>query len=52
MNKSVINFVTHNKEEILNLAYLIFLLGEISVKILDKVKENDIKNIIEYVLTK
>ena len=39
--------MTHDKDEILNLADIVFLLGERPIKILDKAKENDIKNIIE-----
>ena len=48
-NKSVI-LVTHDKDEILNLAHVVFLLGERPVKILDKVKENNIKNIIDKII--
>ena len=43
--KTTIILVTHDKDEILNLAHVVFLLGERPVKILDKVKENNIKNI-------
>lgn len=42
--------VTHDKEEILNLADTVFLLGERPVKILYEVKEKDIKNIIEKIM--
>ncbi len=47
---TTIILVTHDKEEILNLADIVFLLGERPVKILDKAKENDIKNIIEKIM--
>ena len=36
--------------KILNLAHVVFLLGERPVKILDKVKENNIKNIIDKII--
>ena len=36
--KTTIILVTHDKDEILNLAHVVFLLGERPVKILDKVK--------------
>ena len=45
--KTTIILVTHDKDEILNLSDIVFLLGERPIKILDKAKENDIKNIIE-----
>ncbi len=48
--KITIILVTHDKEEILNLADTVFLLGERPVKILDEVKEKDIKNIIEKIM--
>ncbi|MDU2124148.1 MAG: ATP-binding cassette domain-containing protein [Clostridium celatum] len=48
--KITIILVTHDKEEILNLADTIFLLGERPVKILYEVKEKDIKNIIEKIM--
>ena len=48
--KTTIILVTHDKDEILNLAHVVFLLGEIPVKILDKVKENNIKNIIDKII--
>ncbi|MDU3536428.1 MAG: ATP-binding cassette domain-containing protein [Clostridium perfringens] len=41
--KITIILVTHDKEEILNLADMVFLLGERPVKILYEVKEKDIK---------
>lgn len=48
--KITIILVTHDKEEILNLADTVFLLGERPVKILYEVKEKDIKNIIEKIM--
>ncbi|MBP3914392.1 MULTISPECIES: ATP-binding cassette domain-containing protein [unclassified Clostridium] len=48
--KTTIILVTHDKEEILNLANSVFLLGERPVKILDKGNEKDIKNIIEKII--
>ncbi len=48
--KITIILVTHDKEEILNLADTVFLLGEKPVKILYEVKEKDIKNIIEKIM--
>ena len=48
--KTTIILVTHDKDEILNLAHVVFLLGERPVKILDKVKENNIKNIIDKII--
>ena len=48
--KITIILVTHDKEEILNLADMVFLLGERPVKILYEVKEKDIKNIIEKIM--
>lgn len=48
--KTTIILVTHDKEEILNLADTVFLLGERPVKILDKAEENDIKNIMEKII--
>lgn len=48
--KITIILVTHDKEEILNLADTVFLLGERPVKILDEVKEKDIRNIIEKIM--
>lgn len=48
--KTTIILVTHDKEEILNLANSVFLLGERPVKILDKSNEKDIKNIIEKII--
>lgn len=48
--KITIILVTHDKEEILNLADTVFLLGERPVKILDEVKEKDIKNVIEKIM--
>ena len=48
--KTKIILVTHDKDEILNLAHVVFLLGERPVKILDKVKENNIKNIIDKII--
>ena len=48
--KITIILVTHDKEEILNLADMVFLLCERPVKILYEVKEKDIKNIIEKIM--
>lgn len=48
--KTTIILVTHDKDEILNLAHVVFLLEERPVKILDKVKENNIKNIIDKII--
>ena len=48
--KTTIILVTHDKEEILNLANSVFLLGERPVKILDKGNEKDLKNIIEKII--
>lgn len=47
---TTIILVTHDKDELLNLADTVFLLGENPVKILDKAKENEIKNIIEKII--
>lgn len=42
--------VTHDKEEILKLSDLVFLLGERPVKVLYKCKNKEIKNIIEKII--
>ena len=42
--------VTHDKEEILKLSDLVFLLGERPVKVLYKCKNEEIKNIIEKII--
>ena len=48
--KTTIILVTHDKEEILDLADSVFLLGERPVKILDKAKEKNIEDIIEKII--
>lgn len=47
---TTIILVTHDKEEIVQLSNLVFLLGERPVKIVDIIKEKDIKNIIEKII--
>lgn len=48
--RTTIILVTHDKEEILKLSDLVFLLGERPVKVLYKCKNKEIKNIIEKII--
>ena len=48
--KTTIILVTHDKDEVLKLSDLVFLLGERPVKIVYKAKDKEIKNIIEKII--
>lgn len=47
---TTIILVTHDKNEIINLANSVYLLGDRPIRILENIKENDIKNIIEKIM--